>query len=155
MSDLKDTKFTGMKEIIRLYVVDRFAKEPRLEKEWDTKLKFRAGDKETEGQRSLDDLVGYLYCEAAKLPREGNCTAVEDKVVFGWVNHYLEEEGREVVSNRNAPTAHTQEDNATEPEKKEETKPTTTTKPTAEKKPKKEKKKVEEQGTQLALFSML
>lgn len=151
MSDLKDTKFTGMKEIIRLYVVDRFTQEPRLEKEWDTK--FKSGEKEV--QRSIDDLVGYLYCEAAKLPREGNCTAVEDKVVFGWVNHYLEEEGREVVSNRNAPTTHTQESNTTEPEKKEETKPTTTTKPTVEKKPKKEKKKVEEQGTQLALFSML
>ena len=155
MSDLKDTKFTGTKEIIRLYVVDRFAKEPRLEKEWDTK--FKSGDKEnpTEVQRSLDDLVGYLYREAEKLPREGNCAAVEDKVVFGWVNHYLEEEGRGVVSNRNAPTTYNEEDNATEPEKKEETKPTTTTKPTVEKKPKKEKKKVEEQGTQLALFSML
>lgn len=153
MSDLKDTKFTGMKEIIRLYVVDRFAKEPRLEKEWDTK--FKSGDKEnpTEVQRSLDDLVGYLYREAAKLPREGNCTAVEDKVVFGWVNHYLEEEGREVVSKRNAPTTHIQEGNATESEKKEEAKPTP--KPTVEKKPKKEKKKPEEQGTQLALFSML
>ena len=78
MSDLKDTKFTGMKEIIRLYVVDRFTQEPRLEKEWDTK--FKSG--ETEVQRSIDDLVGYLYCEAAKLPREGKCTAVENKVVF-------------------------------------------------------------------------
>lgn len=151
MSDLKDTKFTGMKEIIRLYVVDRFAKEPRLEKEWDTK--FKSGEKEV--QRSLDDLIGYLYREAAKLPREGNCTAVEDKVVFGWVNHYLEEEGREVVSKRNAPNTCTQESSATEPEKKEETKLATTTKPTVEKKPKKEKKKPEEQGTQLALFSML
>lgn len=148
MSDLKDTKFTGMKEIIRLYVVDRFTQEPRLEKEWDTK--FKSG--ETEVQRSIDDLVGYLYCEAAKLPREGNCTAVEDKVVFGWVNHYLEEEGREVVSNRNS--TRTQEGNATEPEDKKEIK-STTTKPTVEKKPKKEKKKPEEQGTQLALFSML
>lgn len=148
MSDLKDTKFTGMKEIIRLYVVDRFTQEPRLEKEWDTK--FKSG--ETEVQRSIDDLVGYLYCEAAKLPREGNCTAVEDKVVFGWVNHYLEEEGREVVSNRNS--TRTQEGNATEPEDKKEIK-STTTKPTVEKKPKKEKKKAEEQGTQLALFSML
>ena len=148
MSDLKDTKFTGMKEIIRLYVVDRFTQEPRLEKEWDTK--FNSG--ETEVQRSIDDLVGYLYCEAAKLPREGNCTAVEDKVVFGWVNHYLEEEGREVVSNRNS--TRTQEGNATEPEDKKEIK-STTTKPTVEKKPKKEKKKAEEQGTQLALFSML
>ena len=148
MSDLKDTKFTGMKEIIRLYVVDRFTQEPRLEKEWDTK--FKSG--ETEVQRSIDDLVGYLYCEAAKLPREGNCTAVEDKVVFGWVNHYLEEEGREVVSNRNS--TRTQEGNATEPEDKKETK-STTAKPTVEKKPKKEKKKAEEQGTQLALFSML
>ena len=147
MSDLKDTKFTGMKEIIRLYVVDRFAKEPRLEKEWDTK--FKSGDKEnpTEVQRSLDDLVGYLYREADKLPREGKCAAVEDKVVFGWVNHYLEEEGREVVSSDATASAPEQ--------KKEETKPTTTTKPTVEKKPKKEKKKVEEQGTQLALFSML
>lgn len=148
MSDLKDTKFTGMKEIIRLYVVDRFTQEPRLEKEWDTK--FKSG--ETEVQRSIDDLVGYLYCEAAKLPREGNCTAVEDKVVFGWVNHYLEEEGREVVSNRNS--TRTQEGNATEPEDKKEIK-STTTKPAVEKKPKKEKKKAEEQGTQLALFSML
>lgn len=148
MSDLKDTKFTGMKEIIRLYVVDRFTQEPRLEKEWDTK--FKSG--ETEVQRSIDDLVGYLYCEAAKLPREGNCTAVEDKVVFGWVNHYLEEEGREAVSNRNS--TRTQEDNATEPEDKKEIK-STTTNPTVEKKPKKEKKKAEEQGTQLALFSML
>lgn len=148
MSDLKDTKFTGMKEIIRLYVVDRFTQEPRLEKEWDTK--FKSG--ETEVQRSIDDLVGYLYSEAAKLPREGNCTAVEDKVVFGWVNHYLEEEGREVVSNRNS--TRTQEGNATEPEDKKEIK-STTTKPTVEKKPKKEKKKAEEQGTQLALFSML
>lgn len=148
MSDLKDTKFTGMKEIIRLYVVDRFTQEPRLEKEWDTK--FKSG--ETEVQRSIDDLVGYLYCEAAKLPREGNCTAVEDKVVFGWVNHYLEEEGREAVSNRNS--TRTQEGNATEPEDKKEIK-STTTKPTVEKKPKKEKKKAEEQGTQLALFSML
>lgn len=148
MSELKDTKFTGMKEIIRLYVVDRFTQEPRLEKEWDTK--FKSG--ETEVQRSIDDLVGYLYCEAAKLPREGNCTAVEDKVVFGWVNHYLEEEGREVVSNRNS--TRTQEGNATEPEDKKEIK-STTTKPTVEKKPKKEKKKPEEQGTQLALFSML
>lgn len=148
MSDLKDTKFTGMKEIIRLYVVDRFTQDPRLEKEWDTK--FKSG--ETEVQRSIDDLVGYLYCEAAKLPREGNYTAVEDKVVFGWVNHYLEEEGREVVSNRNS--TRTQEGNATEPEDKKEIK-STTTKPTVEKKPKKEKKKAEEQGTQLALFSML
>lgn len=148
MSDLKDTKFTGIKEIIRLYVVDRFTQEPRLEKEWDTK--FKSG--ETEVQRSIDDLVGYLYCEAAKLPREGNCTAVEDKVVFGWVNHYLEEEGREVVSNRNS--TRTQEGNATEPEDKKEIK-STTTKPAVEKKPKKEKKKAEEQGTQLALFSML
>ena len=148
MSDLKDTKFTGMKEIIRLYVVDRFTQEPRLEKEWDTK--FKSG--ETEVQRSIDDLVGYLYCEAAKLPREGNCTAVEHKVVFGWVNHYLEEEGREAVSNRNS--TRTQEGNATEPEDKKEIK-STTTKPTVEKKPKKEKKKAEEQGTQLALFSML
>lgn len=148
MSDLKDTKFTGMKEIIRLYVVDRFTQEPRLEKEWDTK--FKSGD--TEVQRSIDDLVGYLYSEAAKLPREGNCTAVEDKVVFGWVNHYLEEEGREVVSNRNS--TRTQEGNSTEPEDKKEIK-STTTKPTVEKKPKKEKKKPEEQGTQLALFSML
>lgn len=148
MSDLKDTKFTGMKEIIRLYVVDRFTQEPRLEKEWDTK--FKSGEKEV--QRSIDDLVGYLYCEAAKLPREGNCTAVEDKVVFGWVNHYLEEEGREAVSNRNS--TRTQEGNATEPDDKKEIK-STTTKPTVEKKPKKEKKKPEEQGTQLALFSML
>lgn len=148
MSDLKDTKFTGIKEIIRLYVVDRFTQEPRLEKEWDTK--FKSG--ETEVQRSIDDLVGYLYCEAAKLPREGNCTAVEDKVVFGWVNHYLEEEGREAVSNRNS--TRTQEGNATEPEDKKEIK-STTTKPAVEKKPKKEKKKAEEQGTQLALFSML
>lgn len=145
MSDLKDTKFTGMKEIIRLYVVDRFAKEPRLEMEWDTK--FKSGEKEnpTEVQRSIDDLVGYLYREAAKLPREGNCAAVEDKVVFGWVNHYLEEEGREVVSSDATASVPKQ--------KKEETKPTP--KPTVEKKPKKEKKKVEEQGTQLALFSML
>lgn len=148
MSDLKDTKFTGIKEIIRLYVVDRFTQEPRLEKEWDTK--FKSG--ETEVQRSIDDLVGYLYCEAAKLPREGNCTAVEDKVVFGWVNHYLEEEGREAVSNRNS--TRTQEGNATEHEDKKEIK-STTTKPAVEKKPKKEKKKAEEQGTQLALFSML
>lgn len=141
MSDLKDTKFTGMKEIIRLYVVDRFAKEPRLEKEWDTK--FKSGEKEV--QRSINDLVDYLYREADKLPREGKCAAVEDKVVFGWVNHYLEEEGREVVSS---------DATASVPEqKKEEAKPTP--KPTVEKKPKKEKKKAEEQGTQLALFSML
>ena len=143
MSDLKDTKFTGMKEIIRLYVVDRFTQEPRLEKEWDTK--FKSGEKEV--QRSIDDLVDYLYREADKLPREGKCAAVEDKVVFGWVNHYLEEEGREVVSS---------DATASVPEqKKEETKPTTAMKPTVEKKPKKEKKKAEEQGTQLALFSML
>lgn len=148
MSELRKDKFEGMKEIIRLYVIKRFDEEPRLEKEWDTK--FKSG--ETEVQRSIDDLVGYLYCEAAKLPREGNCTAVEDKVVFGWVNHYLEEEGREAVSNRNS--TRTQEGNATEPEDKKEIK-STTTKPTVEKKPKKEKKKAEEQGTQLALFSML
>lgn len=148
MSGLRKDKFEGMKEIIRLYVIKRFDEEPRLEKEWDTK--FKSG--ETEVQRSIDDLVGYLYCEAAKLPREGNCTAVEDKVVFGWVNHYLEEEGREVVSNRNS--TRTQEGNATEPEDKKEIK-STTTKPAVEKKPKKEKKKAEEQGTQLALFSML
>lgn len=148
MSELRKDKFEGMKEIIRLYVIKRFDEEPRLEKEWDTK--FKSG--ETEVQRSIDDLVGYFYCEAAKLPREGNCTAVEDKVVFGWVNHYLEEEGREVVSNRTS--MRTQEGNATEPEDKIETK-STTTKPTVEKKPKKEKKKAEEQGTQLALFSML
>lgn len=141
MSDLKDTKFTGMKEIIRLYVVDRFTQEPRLEKEWDTK--FKSGEKEV--QRSINDLVDYLYREADKLPREGKCAAVEDKVVFGWVNHYLEEEGREVVSS---------DATASVPEqKKEEAKPTP--KPTVEKKPKKEKKKAEEQGTQLALFSML
>lgn len=148
MSELRKDKFEGMKEIIRLYVIKRFDEEPRLEKEWNTK--FKSG--ETEVQRSIDDLVGYLYCEAAKLPREGNCTAVEDKVVFGWVNHYLEEEGRKVVSNRNS--TRTQEGNATEPEDKKEIK-STTTKPTVEKKPKKEKKKAEEQGTQLALFSML
>ena len=141
MSDLKDTKFTGMKEIIRLYVVDRFTQEPRLEKEWDTK--FKSGEKEV--QRSINDLVDYLCREADNLPREGKCAAVEDKVVFGWVNHYLEEEGREVVSS---------DATASVPEqKKEEAKPTP--KPTVEKKPKKEKKKAEEQGTQLALFSML
>lgn len=150
MSELRKDKFEGMKEIIRLYVIKRFDEEPRLEKEWDTK--FKSGEKEV--QRSINDLVDYLYREADKLPREGKCAAVEDKVVFGWVNHYLEEEGREVVSKRNAPTTHTQEDNATEPEDKKETK-STTTKPTVEKKPKKEKKKPEEQGTQLALFSML
>lgn len=118
MSDLKDTKFTGMKEIIRLYVVDRFTQEPRLEKEWDTK--FKSGEKEV--QRSINDLVDYLYREADKLPREGKCAAVEDKVVFGWVNHYLEEEGREVVSS---------DATASVPEqKKEEAKPTPTPKPT-------------------------
>ena len=148
MSELRKDKFEGMKEIIRLYVIKRFDEEPRLEKEWNTK--FKSG--ETEVQRSIDDLVDYLYREAAKLPREGKCTAVEDKVVFGWVNHYLEEEGRKVVSNRNS--TRTQEGNATEPEDKKEIK-STTTKPTVEKKPKKEKKKAEEQGTQLALFSML
>lgn len=141
MSELRKDKFEGMKEIIRLYIIKRFDEEPRLEKEWDTK--FKSG--ETEVQRSINDLVDYLYREADELPREGKCTAVEDKVVFGWVNHYLEEEGREVVSSH--ATASVPE------QKKEEAKPTQ--KPTVEKKPKKEKKKAEEQGTQLALFSML
>lgn len=133
MSDLRETKAEGMKEIIRLYVIQRFDENPALEKEWDTPL--HEGGVVT---RTLDSLVTYIREKAREMPADHGCVAVEDKVVFGWVNHFLEEEARKEIR---VPAPSDEE----APKAEEAPKPT----------PKKAKKKVEEQGTQLALFSVL
>lgn len=130
MSNLRDTQEKGMAEIIRQYVVKRFDENPTLEKEWD-----EGGEK----KRSLNDIMCYIEKKAHELAEGKNSVAVEDSVVYGWVNHYLEEEGRAEVK-------------AVEPTKSKPVEPATVTAPTP--KPKKEKKKVEEQGTQLPLFTL-
>lgn len=149
MNDLRETKAEGMKEIIRLYVIKRFDENPELEKEW-SESKYEDGVV----TRSLDDLIAYIRKRAREMPSDNECVAVEDKVVFGWVNHYLEKEGREEIQGRKEAPKKTEEETEETTEeatpKKEETKPTPTPKPK-----KAEKKKPEEQGKQLALFSML
>lgn len=126
MSDLRSIQKEGTAEIIRRYVVKQFDENPTLEKEWD-----EGGEK----KRSLDDLMCYIEKKAKELAQTKNSIAVEDSVVYGWVSHYLEEEGREEVKAKNKPIE-----------------PDIVSAPTP--KPKKEKKKVEEQGTQLPLFAL-
>lgn len=92
MSTLRDEQYTGMEETVRQYVVKRFGEKPELEKIWDTPVTPTSS-------RSITDLVKYLYREAKKLLQEGNaCVAVDDATVFGWINHYLEEEGSHEVT---------------------------------------------------------
>lgn len=143
MSDLRETKVEGTREIIRLYVIQRFDENPALEKEWDTPI--HEGGVVT---RTLDSLMSYIRDKARELPADHCCVAVEDKVVFGWVNHFLEEEARKEIK---VPASSDEE------EPKDEEAPKTVAKAEEAPKPapKKAKKKAEEQGTQLALFSML
>lgn len=143
MSDLRETKAEGMKEIIRLYVIKRFDENPALEKEWDTPI--HEGGVVT---RTLDSLARYIREKAREMPADHGCVAVEDKVVFGWINHFLEEEARNEIK---VPATSDEEEPKPTAKVEEAPKPKPTPAPT----PKKAKKKVEEQGTQLALFSVL
>lgn len=139
MSKLREEKYDGTEEILRQYVVSRFTEEPRLETEWDTPV----GDK----KRSIYDLTSYVTSKAHEVANGKTAIAVEDKVVFGWVNHYLEEEGREIVA-KTVSTEKELDKNLgldKEPKPKEEPKPKS--KKVAKEKPK-------EQGTQLPLFSL-
>lgn len=154
MSTLRNEQYAGMEETVRQYVVKRFGEKPELEKIWDTPITPTIS-------RSIKDLVQYLYKEARKLLQEGNeCVAVDDATVFGWINHYLEEEGsHEVTGLKNAEETPKQaecepETEAVEEEPKEEMPKPLEAKPEPKKRGRKPKPEPEGIGKQLMLFSL-
>lgn len=153
MSTLRNEKYTGMEEIVRQYVVKRFDEKPELEKIWDTPVTPTT-------RRSIKDLVRYLYREARKLLQEGNnCVAVEDATVYGWINHYLEEEGSHEVTETKADEEPKQaecepETEAVEEEPQETEPKPVETKSEPKKRGRKPKPEPEGLGKQLMLFNL-
>lgn len=175
MSTLRNEQYTGMEETVRQFVLKRFGEKPELEKIWDTpidpaKKLGRPGLNQEVKSRSVKGLVKYLYREARKLLQQGSeCVAVDDTTVFGWINHYLEEEGDyEIIGMRNAEgpdeaeeAEEAQKQAKCEPEteamkeKPQEVKPKPVeAKPEPKKRGRKPKPEPEGIGKQLMLFSL-
>ncbi len=154
MENLRNEKYEGMNEIIRLHLVELFDANPEMEQKWNTPVTKKTQEivkdgvekGEEEVYRSVSDCVEYLKKEAHKLAGNQASIAVDDKTVYGWVNHYIEEEGAEEVHKpREIAKTQIREYGIGENEN------ISTKKPKAEK-----KKTAEEQGiTQLSLFAGL
>lgn len=76
-----------MKKIIKQYL-DSMASEDSV-----FAAKYNSKDKD------IDGCLAYIREQAKALPREGNCVAVEDKVVYGWAIHYFDEDVKAVKAN--------------------------------------------------------
>jgi hypothetical protein len=160
MSELRNYKYSGMEETVRTYLVSLFDNNPEMEVKWDTPVTKKSQSivkdgveaKPYEIKRTIADCIAYLKREAHKLAGNQTSIAVDDQTVYGWINHYIEEEGGTEV--------HVVEKNEPEEAKEEPKEEKTVEAKTGEsnlKKPKAEKKKTaEEQGlTQLSLFGGL
>lgn len=86
----------------------------------------------------IEEIMDYVYDQAEKL-KDGNCAMVEDKVVYGWVVHYIEDEYK-VVQEKNA-NIEAETKAAEEKQKKD--------KKEFEKRVRKEKKEADKRITQL------
>lgn len=161
MSELRNYKYSGMEEAVRTYLVSLFDNNPEMEEKWDTPvtkksqsiIKDGVETKPYEVKRTIADCIAYLNREAHKLAGNQTSIAVDNQTVYGWINHYIEEEGgTEVHAVEKA-----EEPKEAEEEPKEEKTVEAKTGESNQKKPKAEKKKTaEEQGlTQLSLFGGL
>lgn len=160
MSDLRNYKYSGMEEAVRTYLVSLFDNNPEMEEKWDTPVTKKSQSIVKDGvetmpyevKRTIADCIAYLNREAHKLAGNQTSIAVDDQTVYGWINHYIEEEGgTEVHAVEKAEPEEAKE------EPKEEKSIVAKTGESNKGKPKAEKKKTaEEQGlTQLSLFGGL
>lgn len=160
MSDLRNNKYSGMEEAVRTYLVSLFDNNPEMEEKWDTPVTKKSQSivkdgvetKPYEVKRTIADCIAYLKREAHKLAGNQTSIAVDDQTVYGWINHYIEEEGGTEV--------HAVEEDEPEEVKAELKEEKTIVAKTGESNPKKPKAKMkktaEEQGlTQLSLFGGL